>query len=200
MELDAGLRPGELFALHWPDVDFEAGAIFVRWSLEEISGKCRLKQPKTVASQRRILLAPRTLAALSAHRDAMLAEGKDVKDGLVFCGLEGGFLRISDVRRLSFLPIVQRAGLSPFRLYDLRHTVATLLLAADVNVVSERLGHESISSTLKHYAHALPSMQQRAAATIESISTDEPAKGGNARDSHPIATQIAKSGTKFTSQ
>ena len=93
-----------------------------------------------------------------------------------FVVLKGVFLRISDVRRLSFLPIAKRAGLTAIRMYDLRHTVATLLLAADVNVkvVSERLGHESINITLKHYAHALPSMQQRAAAAIEEIFSDCP--------------------------
>jgi len=106
----------------------------------------------------------------------MLAEGRDVAEGLVFCGAEGGFLRTSDLRRLSFLPTVKRAALPMIRLYDLRHTVATLLLAADVNVkvVSERLGHESINITLKHYAHVLPSMQQRAAAAIETIFGDSP--------------------------
>ena len=61
-------------------------------------------------------------------------------------------------------------------MYDLRHTVATLLLAADVNVkvVSECVGHESINITLKHYAHVLPSMQQRAAQAIESILGNNP--------------------------
>jgi hypothetical protein len=44
----------------------------------------------------------------------------------------------------------------------------------NVKVVSERLGHESIGITLKHYAHALPSMQQRAAQAIEMIFNDSP--------------------------
>jgi integrase len=55
-----------------------------------------------------------------------------------------------------------------FRLYDLRHTCATLLLLADVpaKIVSERLGHSSITLTLDTYSHVLPTMQKRAAATI----------------------------------
>jgi integrase len=74
------------------------------------------------------------------------------------------------------LPTVKRANLPAIRLYDLHHSVATLLLAADVNVkvVSERLGHEDITITLKHYARALPSMQQKAAAVIESMFCDNP--------------------------
>jgi integrase len=91
-----------------------------------------------------------------------------VVKGLVFCNTEGGFLRISDVRRHSFLPILKRSALPTIRLYDLRHTVATLLLAADVNVklVPEPLGHESIGITPRRYAHALPGIQQRAAHAI----------------------------------
>jgi len=71
---------------------------------------------------------------------------------------------------------VKSAALPTIRLYDLRHTVATLLLATDVNVkvVSERLGHEDITITLKHYAHALRSMQERAVEAIEGIFGESP--------------------------
>lgn len=57
------------------------------------------------------------------------------------------------------------------RLYDLRHTCATLLLAAGENpkVVAERLGHASISMTLDTYSHVLPDMQDRAAAKLEGM-------------------------------
>lgn len=61
-------------------------------------------------------------------------------------------------------------------MYDLRHTVATLVLANDVNVefVSERLGHESVEITPRHYAHVLPSLQAKAASTIERLFGDRP--------------------------
>ena len=57
------------------------------------------------------------------------------------------------------------------RLYDLRHTCATLLLLADVNVkvVSERLGHSCIQITLDTYSHVLPTMQKRAAEKMNLI-------------------------------
>ena len=59
----------------------------------------------------------------------------------------------------------------PTRLYDLRHTVATLLLQANVNpkIVSERLGHSTIVLTLDVYSHVLPSMQQDATAQLEEM-------------------------------
>lgn len=60
---------------------------------------------------------------------------------------------------------VERSGVPRIRLHDLRHTHATLLLAAGLNakVVSERLGHSSVSFTLDTYAHVIPGMQPDAA-------------------------------------
>jgi integrase len=174
--LDAGMRPGELFGLHWPDVDLMAGELSVNWSVEELSGRLRLKRPKTKAGRRRILLAGRTVRSLAQHRQRMQAEDRDVSDGLVFCDTTGSFLRQSNFRRNSFVPALTRAGLAGrgVKPYDLRHTSATLLLLAGVNVkvVSQRLGHESIEITLRHYAHVLPGMQEKARDAVEGLFGD----------------------------
>jgi integrase len=161
--LDSGARPGELFALQWTDADLEGLFITINKSLEEIGGAHRIKAPKTAKSRRRIDITADTAAALAEHRKAMLAEGHIA--GPIFCDRQGGYLRISNLRRDSFVPILDKAGLPHIRLYDLRHTCATLLLLADVpaKVVSERLGHSSITLTLDTYSHVLPTMQQRAA-------------------------------------
>lgn len=89
---------------------------------------------------------------------------------------EGKFLRKSNVHRRSFKPIFARASdqgisLPEVRFHDLRHTCATLLLLADVNVkvVSERLGHASIELTLNTYSHVLPTMQKKAAEKMTGI-------------------------------
>ena len=68
-----------------------------------------------------------------------------------------------------FRLILEVAGLPRIRLYDLRHTAATLALAAGVSpkVVSEQLGHASTAFTLDTYAHVLPHMQDEAAAKVE---------------------------------
>ena len=57
------------------------------------------------------------------------------------------------------------------RLYDLRHTSATLLLKSGehVKVVSERMGHANVAITLEVYVHVLPGMQERAASRMESL-------------------------------
>jgi integrase len=169
--LDSGCRPGELLALTWPDLDLTTGYVSLRRSLEDMDGKLRIKDVKTAKSRRRIKLAAQTLDALHEHRKAMLAEGRDVKTGILFVDTEGGYVRLSNLRPKSFQPILRRAGLPKIRLYDLRHTCATLLLLADVpaKIVSERLGHASITITLDTYSHVLPSMQERAAAMMSKI-------------------------------
>jgi integrase len=165
--LDTGARPGELFALTWADVDFVRGFISITKSLEEMNGELRLKDVKTgEKGRRRIDLSLETLVVLAEHRKRMFAEGHVA--GPVFCDKRGNHLRLSNVHRDSFKPALLAAGLPLMRLYDLRHTCATLLLLADVpaKVVSERLGHNSIQMTLDLYTHVLPTMQRRAAGAI----------------------------------
>ncbi len=91
-----------------------------------------------------------------------------------------------------FQPVLTRAKLSPtLRLYDLRHSCATLLLSAGENpkVVSERLGHASIVLTLDTYSHVLPSMQQAATEKLEQILR---LKTSQFFRWHTIGTQISK--------
>jgi len=73
------------------------------------------------------------------------------------------------VRNRSFKPLLKRAGLRPIRFHDLRHTCATLLLGKNINpkVVSEMLGHASVSITLDIYSHLLPDVQEKAAKALE---------------------------------
>jgi integrase len=70
-----------------------------------------------------------------------------------------------------FRSILEGADLPRIRLYDLRHTAATLALAAGVSpkVVSEQLGHASAAFTLDTYAHVLPHMQDEAATKVEAM-------------------------------
>jgi integrase len=187
LALDSGMRQGELFALAWDEIDWSEGTVQVRHSLEDINGTLRVKEVKTKKGRRRIKLAASTIAALNEHRRKMLAEGRDVKTGPVFCDLNGGHLRKSNVIRRSFKKILRdeneaaekeaaEKGVAPdllpnIRFHDLRHTCATMLLLANVNpkIVSERLGHSKVSITLDIYSHVLPTMQDGAAAQIERL-------------------------------
>ncbi len=71
----------------------------------------------------------------------------------------------------SFAQAIAAAKLPEIRLHDLRHTHATLALQAGIHpkVVSERLGHATVSITLDTYSHAIPALQEEAAALIAGL-------------------------------
>jgi integrase len=169
LAISTGMRMGELFALAWPDIDFDSASIMVQRSLEEISGELTIKEPKTPTSRRRIDLPAFAVDALQGHRRRMLAEGHVA--GPVFCDTKGGYLRRSNFRRNSFEPLLARGDLPEVRFHDLRHTAATLLLLRGIHpkIVSERLGHARVQITLDRYSHVLPTMQKEAADQLERL-------------------------------
>ena len=90
----------------------------------------------------------------------------------MFADQDGQPLDEQGAVRRRFKAVTKAAGLpETIRLYDLRHSCATLLLAAGVNpkVVSERLGHASIVLTLDTYSHVLLTLQEQAAAKLDAI-------------------------------
>jgi integrase len=129
-----GLRPGELLALRWSDVDLEAGTMRINRAL---SGG-EFAATKTSRSRRKIELSNTARVALRSHRKCQLEEqmkrAELWKDhGLVFPSTVGTPLSHRNVVR-SFKALLGRAGLpTGTRLYDLRHTCATLLLNSNVH-------------------------------------------------------------------
>lgn len=167
LALETGLRPSEYLALRWGDLDKASGMLTVQRSVyfKRSSGWVFSDQLKTASSRRRLPLSPLVLDALT-----QLPTGKATD--LIFPGPKGNPQHVNNVRRLTFRPILKAAGLDEkMRLYDLRHTCATLLLdaATNVRVVAERLGHSSASTTLAIYAHVLPGRQHAATDTLAQI-------------------------------
>jgi integrase len=89
--------------------------------------------------------------------------------GLVFTTTRGEPITEEYFVKKHFKPLLREAGLPNIRLYDLRHTSATLALTVGVapKVVSEQLGHASAAFTLDTYSHVLPHMQEEAVAKME---------------------------------
>jgi integrase len=171
--LETGLRPGEAFGLKWADLD--GRTIRVQRALKRPSDKgeeWRLEVPKTPKAIRSVPLSDRTLQAIREWRAKQAAErlklGKYWADGcdpdMMFTNPDGTYLRLSNLHRRHFKPLLKRAGLPDMRLYDLRHSAASLLLALGENpkVVQERLGHSTITLTMDTYSHVLEGMQQQA--------------------------------------
>jgi integrase len=81
--------------------------------------------------------------------------------GLIFCNIYGSFFN-PDYVWVLFKKLLQKAGLPDVRFHDLRHSAATVLLAAkiDLKAVSELLGHSSVAITADIYQTVLPEQQQ----------------------------------------
>ncbi len=168
--IGTGMRLGEIFGLQWPDVDLKGRAINVRSTLIEINGKLTLAEPKTPKSRRRVDLPQFVVDALTKHRAQSVREGF-AKEPWVFCNSTGGPLRRTHFHVNQFKPLLATADLPAIRFHDLRHTSATLLLAAGVHpkVVQERLGHSQIGITLDTYSHVVPTVQLEAARKLDAM-------------------------------
>ena len=186
LAVHCGLREGELLALRWEDADLEAAkpALLVRRTItrgEDGRGWVVGASIKS-GKGRRVRLTRRAVAALKDHRKRQLEErmrlaGLWQDQGLVFPNESGSPFNPSNLRNRSFKRIKARSGArEDLRFHDLRHTCATLLLREGVNakVVSEMLGHASITITLNTYSHVLPDMQDSAADAMEAASGTVP--------------------------
>jgi len=173
------MRPEEYLGLKWSDIDLERGIVTIQRTLcwKRKGGGYYFGEPKTLRSRRNIPVPVSVRDALLDHRknqnEARLKTGSAYQAlDLVFATTQGTPLHPRNLLRRHFKPILDRAELpQTIRLYDLRHSCATLLLAADENpkVVSERLSHASITLTLDTYSHVLPSMQQAATNKLEQM-------------------------------
>ncbi len=167
-----GMRRGEVLGLRWACVDLDTGRVFVNRSLSVVRNELMWSSPKTARSRRSLSLDDMTVTALRDHRrrqnEERLALGESWSDNdLVFCNQAGGELHPNQFSR-RFTAAARRAGVQPIRLHDLRHTWATLALQAGVHpkVVSERLGHATISITLDVYSHVQPELDAQAAEAV----------------------------------
>ena len=177
--LASGARPGEYLALLWSDIDWEAGTVRIEKSIVwPKGGGWHFDSPKTRKSGRTISLPVEVLDELREHRIRQLEHkqflGKDWKSehDLVFTDTTGNAVYERHLTTRTFKVILKEAGLpSNFRLYDLRHTTATLLLIAGVpaKVVAERLGHASVTQTLDTYSHVLPALEYKATDELRNL-------------------------------
>ena len=147
LALHTGCRRGELFDLQWRDVDLVGARLTVRAETAK-SGRARVVPMNTDA-----------VNAVRAWRPAVVEAAH-----YVFPGDDGG--RLQDIKT-AFLKVVRDVGLKDFRFHDLRHSFASNLVAAgvDLNTVRELLGHADLKMTIR-YAHLAPEHKAAAVAKL----------------------------------
>ncbi len=164
LTITLGLRRGEVLALKWKDINFDAGVIHVRGSLQRVNGSLQLSETKTQKSRRQLPMLEFVAKAIRVQRtrqiEARLLAGPKWQDaGFVFT--TGLGTPIDPANLLDdFKRILRKAGLPDIRFHDLRHSAASLLLALNVHprVVMELLGHSQISLTMNTYSHVVPDL------------------------------------------
>lgn len=172
--LSSGMRPEEYLALKWSDVNFDQFTVSVQRVLIRPQKKGEswyFDKPKTLRSRRTVRVQPSIIERLKTYRakqrEHLMLLGTEYKrNDLVFANEFGEPLDGHNNRR-NFQRIMTAAGLEhklPMRVYDLRHSMATLMLInrESPKVVSERLGHASVATTMDIYSHVLPDMQEEA--------------------------------------
>lgn len=170
-----GMRRGEALGLRWRSVDLDRARVSVSTSLVVVDAGVVFQEPKTASGRRTVPIPAETVAALKAHRKTQLAEKMLLgpgysDDDLVFCREDGTRLHPTMFSR-RFDQLAHSAELRRIRLHDLRHTFATLALqaAVPVKIVSEILGHASVTVTYDTYSHVIPGMAEDATSKVAAL-------------------------------
>lgn len=137
--VNTGMRLGEILGLKWHDIDFKRDIIY----LYETKNGDKREIPMN-------LVVKKTLIARRKHPESAYVFYK--KDGT----------RMIAVRK-SFFTALKKSGIKDLRFHDLRHTFASQLVMAgiDLNTVRELLGHKSLDMTLR-YSHLSPDHKRNA--------------------------------------
>lgn len=162
MALTTGMRRGELLGLRWSHVSLTGGYLRVEASRISVGGRIYDGPPKSHSGRRTVYLDPQTVALLRLLREACTTSDEPRWNGLVFTYQDGRGFSPWWVSRY-FQKVIGEAGLPRIRLHDLRHSSATLGLAAGESLkeVSSRLGHAGIGVTANVYADVLPESARR---------------------------------------
>lgn len=166
-----GLRAGELFGLKVNRVDLQRRQLDIAEIVVEVRGEITVGPPKTRAGRRSVPVPAIVADELTTH-----VQGR-VPEEYVFPAPAGGPVRLGQWRQRFWIPAVERAGLAPLRIHDLRHTAVALWLAAGANPVdvARRAGHSSVVTVLDRYGHLQPGLQDQVTDALDRLAR-------NARD------------------
>lgn len=166
-----GLRQGELLGLAWQDLDLERSRLTVRLELVRRDGRYHREEPKTPRSRRTVPLAPSVVAALTAHRERLIADGfPPIATGPVFPSRSGRPLNGTWVTH-RFQSMCETAGVPPVGFRNLRTTFASRLFEAGVpdRRIADLLGHTRVATTQGHYIETAGTSEDAAIEAAEEL-------------------------------
>jgi integrase len=166
-----GMRRGEVAGLNWGDLHIPASSVSIVRTRQATMGRTVESPVKTRTSRRRIDLDADTIAVLEHWRHRLVTEGATIDPSTpMFLNAHHRTPSPESFSQL-FTRTTASCGLPRIRFHDLRHTHASLLVAAGVpiKVVSERLGHAHPGFTMHTYQHLLPGMGAAAATQFAAL-------------------------------
>lgn len=157
-----GIREGELLALRLSDFDFPAAILHITKNFASIRGQEIISEPKTPKSRRDITL-PAFLCKIVQDYASRLVDYSPEE-------------RLFPVTKSYINHVMEsgckKSGVKKIRVHDLRHSHASLLIQMGypILLISERLGHEKVQTTLQLYGHLYPDVHGNVAQQLEDSS------------------------------
>ena len=163
-----GFRKGEIHALNWKD--YKDNKLSINKSLtQKLKGRSNvITPPKTHSSYRDVLIPKALLSILKEHYDRCAKIGEFNKSSFI-CGIDVPLRDTTiDKRKKNY---AEEAGIKNIRMHDFRHSHASVLINAGVNIIeiARRLGHSNIKETLDTYGHLYPEQEDFAVVALDKL-------------------------------
>lgn len=161
----SGLRIGEALALTPDDFDFSVPSVKVTKTFQHVDGHDVINPPKTPKSERTVILTLETSELIQQHISSLFDCDKKTR---IF-----GLRSVSWYRH-QLVNGCRSANLEPIRIHDFRHSHASLLIELGYSplLIAERLGHETVDTTLRTYSHLYPNKQKELIERLDRLNFD----------------------------
>lgn len=173
LAVSRGLRRNEILALRWQDVDFKNKRLNIDNSIYWEKGNWTLSKTKSVKSKRSLPLSPKLLLELKLQKQKQIKYKESFwneyyKSDFICTYKDGSLIQPGSFSNI-FIRLLSEYNLRHIRFHDLRHTAASLMLSEGIamKVVSDLLGHSSISITADLYSHVLDDLKKEAASIMD---------------------------------